>query len=87
MIGKSTDYIEVASTDFIKSRDTPRKESFLVGNVETKPLADEEVSADPCREIVISFRVSVGFLRPEFIAEYGVEINSAFQWLECPCFV
>ena len=87
MVGKSTDHIEVAGADFIKSRDTPRKESFLVGDVETEALPDEKMSADPCREVVISFRVSVGFFRPKFIAEHGVEINAALQRLECPCLV
>ena len=73
MIGKCTDNIQVARTDFVERRDATGKQPFLVGDVKPKPLAYECMGTDTGREIIISLRVSVGFLGPEFITEDGME--------------
>ena len=41
------------------------------------------MGTDTGREIIISLRVSVGFLGPEFITEDRIEIKPTFQRLEC----
>ena len=83
MIGKCTDNIQVARTDFVERRDATGKQPFLVGDVKPKPLAYECMGTYTGREIIISLRVSVGFLGPEFITEDRIEIKPTFQRLEC----
>ena len=81
MIGECTDHIEIACAYFIEGCDTPRKESFLVGNQEAKALTYTDVCTDTRGKTIISRWITVGLLRPEFVAEHGVEIKTARQWL------
>ena len=87
MIGKSTDYIEVASADFVESRDATGEDTLLVGYVETDPLPHTEMGTETGGETIIAFRITVGFLRPKLVAEHSVEIKAASQRLKSKAFI
>ena len=82
MIGKCTHDVQVARTDFVESRDAMCKDPFLVGYVDAEPLTHKDMGTDAGREIVVTLGVTGGFLGPELIAEYRVEIQSTFQGFE-----